>query len=59
MHMIIEFDKLYAELVCENVPKRQLKLIEDMYSGNNISNIDPWDGEKPYAEDGFVVKYCM
>ena len=19
---------------------------------------DPWDGEKPHAEDGFVAKYC-
>lgn len=21
-------------------------------------DVDPWDGEKPHAPDGFVVKYC-
>lgn len=61
MHVIVEFDKLYAGLICEDVPRRRLKSMEDRggYRRDSEYSIDPWDGEKPYAKDGFVVKYCM
>lgn len=29
-----------------------------LYRDNNTI-IDPWDGEKPYAKNGFVEKYCL
>lgn len=47
--MIIEFDKIYKDLVCENVP----------LTTENGSLIDPWDGEKPHAKDGFAERYCL
>lgn len=58
--MIIEFNKKYKGLICEEVPRKQLKSIENRggYKKENRHSIDPWDGEKPYAEDGFYVKYC-
>lgn len=59
--MIVEYDKIYKGLVCEEVPRKQLKSIENRggYEKENNTVIDPWDGKKPYAEDGFYVKYCM
>ncbi len=59
--MIVEFDKLYAGLICEDVPRRQLESIEDRggYVRESDYSVDPWDGEKPYAKDGFVMNYCM
>ena len=32
-----------------DTPKTELKKIP----------IDPWDGEKPHAKNGFVEKYCL
>ena len=26
---------------------------------DNKNDIDPWDGEKPHAKNGFVEKYCL
>jgi len=46
--MIIEFDKIYKDIVCENVP----------LTTENGSLVDPWDGEKPHAKGGFVERYC-
>lgn len=48
--MIIEFDKMYAELICDDVPMKEYE-----YG----SNKDHWDGEKSYSDDGFIVNYCM
>ena len=45
---IIEFDRIYSELLCEDAP------ITD--ESNDM--IDPWDGVKPHAEGGFMRKYC-
>ena len=28
-------------------------------SPEDTSIFDPWDGEKPHADGGFVEKYCM
>lgn len=55
MHVIVEFDKPYVGLMCEDVPRRQLKSVEDRGGCKRDSehSIDPWDGEKPYAKDGF------
>lgn len=59
--MIIEFDKVYKELICEEVPMKKLRSIEDRggYINKNEKMCDPWDGEKPHAKDGFVEKYCL
>lgn len=62
--MIIEYDKMYVDLVCEDVPRVQLRSPEarDRHSqeaDGQDSPVDPWDGEKPYAEDGFVARYCQ
>ncbi len=46
---IIQFDKIYMDLICDDVPKVNPKK----------TLIDPWDGEKPHAEGGFVEKYCL
>ena len=46
---IIEFDKNYKDLICDDAPKAEPKK----------TPIDPWDGEKPHAENGFVEKYCL
>lgn len=46
---IIQFDKIYSELICENVPTKS----------SRTKTVDPWDGEKPHAKDGFVEKYCL
>lgn len=46
---IIEFDKIFQELICDNVPM----------SPEDTSIFDPWDGEKPHANGGFVEKYCI
>lgn len=46
--MIIGFDKIYKDLVCENVP----------LTTESGTLIDPLDGEKPHAKDGFVERYC-
>lgn len=45
---IIKFDELYEELLCEDAP----------ITTDDDKTVDPWDGVKPYAEDGFYVKYC-
>ena len=45
---VIEFDKLFSELVCDDAPITK-----------DTEITDPWDGEKPHAENGFVVKYCL
>lgn len=45
---VIEFDKLFSELVCNDTPITK-----------DIEITDPWDGEKPHAENGFVAKYCL
>ena len=44
----IDIDKIYSELVCEDVPIR----------ADDDSIVDPWDGVKPHAEDRFYAKYC-
>lgn len=55
--MIIEFEKMYADLVCEDVPRTQLHSPEhDEPHEDDV--VDPWDGTKPHAADGFVAKYC-
>lgn len=46
---IIEFDKIYKNLICNDIPKAEPKK----------TPIDPWDGEKPHAKNGFVEKYCL
>lgn len=46
---IIEFDKIFQELVCDDVPM----------SPEDTSICDPWDGKKPHADGGFVEKYCI
>ena len=41
-------------------PMGTIELIEsalELLEGGE-SGADPWDGEKPHAPDGFVVKYC-
>ena len=54
--MIMDFDE-YQDLVCEDVPRVQLRSIyEDVDIDKDV--VDPWDGVKPYAKDGFVEKYC-
>lgn len=45
--MIIDFDRLYPELVCDDAPV------------TNDYRDDPWDREKPHAEDGLRAKYCI
>ena len=45
---VIEFDKLFSELVCNDAPITK-----------DTEITDPWDGEKPYAKNGFVIKYCL
>ena len=45
---IIEFDKIYKNLICNDISKAEPKK----------TPIDPWDGEKPHAKDGFVEKCC-
>lgn len=61
--MIIKFDERYKDLVCEDVPRERLTSPEarDRHSqeatGTDVC-IDPWDGEKPHAKDGFVARYC-
>lgn len=62
--MIIKFDEMYGDLVCDDMPRTQLRSPEarDRHSqeGGKVSHVaDPWDGEKPYAEDGFVARYCQ
>ena len=46
---VIQFDKIYKDLMCDDAPKAEPKKIP----------VDPWDGEKPHAENGFVEKYCL
>ena len=61
MTMIVRYDQMYPELICEDVPRRQLRSFDDGdgYENRKREPMDPWDGTKPYAEDGFVAKYCM
>lgn len=57
--MVVVYDELYSGLVCEDVPRVQLRSAfgeDDVIFADN--GVDPWDGVKPYAEDGFVVRYC-
>ena len=59
--MIVEFDRIYADLVCEDVPRVPLRSPDDRGGGDARADhvTDPWDGEKPYARDGFVATYCL
>ena len=52
---ITRYDQIYGALVCEDVPRTQLRLTDD----TDDAPADPWDGVKPYAKDGFVTNYCM
>ncbi len=56
--MAIKYDEIYKDLICEDVPRKRLKSVEN-HNDNQIKKIDPWIGEKPHAEDGFVVNYCL
>lgn len=46
---IIEFNKIYSELVCENAP------ITDEHD----KTVDPWEGVKPHVKGGFYEEYCQ
>ena len=49
----VGFIPLNDEIVNKISKKYQL------YHDENKKNIDPWDGEKPHAKNGFVEKYCL
>lgn len=60
--MVIRYDEMYQNLVCEDVPRRRLRSTEDRGSyaeGGAGSPADLWDGTKPHAPDGFVAKWCL
>ena len=58
--MARKFNETYHNLICEDVPRKKAKSIEDRggYLRDDNRKSDPWIGDKTYAEDGFVNLYC-
>lgn len=61
--MIVRFDETYADLVCDDVARTPMRSPEERDRHSHEaegkgSPVDPWDGRKPHAADGFVAKYC-